>query len=144
MALNNQNVSYRCEGTSALAPEYPALTLIQGGKSTTVAPVRTVKAKQPAFSFKGLAALVLVALIACALCVARQRCISADIYSVLDGVKTTVVTVHDGDTLWGLAQNYSVAGISTKDIVEWIESENGLDSANIWPGQELIVPVSVG
>lgn len=144
MALNNQNVSYRCEGTSALAPEYPALTLIQGGKSTTVAPVRTVKAKQAAFSIKGLAVLVFVALIVCALCVVRERCISDDIYSVLDGVKTTVVTVHDGDTLWGLAQNYSVTGISTKDIVEWIESENGLDSANIQPGQELIVPVSVG
>ncbi len=142
MALNNQNVSYRCDGTSALAPEYPAFTLIQGGKSTTVKPIRAVETKRAAFSIKGLVALVLVALIACALCVVRERCISAGVYGVLDGAETTVVTVHDGDTLWGLAQNYSVSGISTKDVVEWIESENGLDSANIQPGQELIVPSS--
>lgn len=144
MALNNQNVSYRCDGTSALAPEYPALSLIQGGKSTTVAPARAIEVKRVAFSIKGLAALVLVALIACALCVARERFISAGISSVLDGADTTAITVHDGDTLWGLAQDHSVAGISTKDVVKWIEAENSLDNASIQPGQELIVPVSVG
>ena len=144
MALNNQNVSYRCDGTSALAPEYPALTLIQGGKSASIASTQAVEAKRATFSIKGLAALVLVALIACALCVVRERCISAGISSALDGVDTTVITVHDGDTLWALAQDYSVAGIATKDIVKWIETENSLDNANIWPGQELVVPALVG
>ncbi len=142
MALNNQNFSYRCDGTSALAPEYPALTLIQGGKSTSDAPVRTVEANRSAFSLKGLAVMVLVVFMACALCIVRDRCISASAYGALYGAQTTVVTVHDGDSLWSLAQNSSVTGVSTKDIVKWIENENGLDSANIQPGQELIVPSS--
>ena len=143
MALNNQNVSYRCDGTSALAPEYPALTLIQGGKSKVAASSPAVESKRNVFSVKDIAVLVAIALVACALCVARDRFISANIANALENVQTTVVTVHDGDTLWGLAQNYSVSGVSTKDLVEWIESENNLDNANIRAGQALVVPSSV-
>lgn len=143
MALNNQNVSYRCDGTAALAPEYPSLTLIQGGKSKVAASSRAAEAKRNVFSVKDIAVLVMIALMACALCVARDRFISANISSALENAQTTVVTVHDGDTLWGLAQNYSVSGVSTKDLVEWIESENNLDGASIRAGQALVVPASV-
>jgi LysM repeat protein len=43
-----------------------------------------------------------------------------------------VITVREGDTLWGLSQNYKV---TIKSLLEW----NTLDSDVIYPGQELKV-----
>ena len=50
------------------------------------------------------------------------------------------VTVDDRDTLWNIAADHPVDGLSTADTVAVIREVNGLDSAVIHPGQVLTVP----
>ncbi len=144
MAFKNQNASYLCDGTSALAPSYPSLTLIEGGKGREASPVQDEKSVACAsFTIKSFAMLVLVAVMAFALCAFREASISKSVENALEGVSTTTVTVRGGDTLWGLAQDHSVTGVSTKDLVSWLEAQNNLDSAQLQPGQILVVPAGL-
>lgn len=49
------------------------------------------------------------------------------------------VSVRPGDTLWEIAERYSI----NSDIREYIyniKKINGLDSATIYPGQKLYIP----
>lgn len=51
----------------------------------------------------------------------------------------TYVTVSAGDTLWSLAETYA----TDEDARDWIQdlaSLNALESAEIYPGQELALP----
>ncbi len=142
MAIKNQNVSYLCDGTSALAPSYPTFTLIEGGKSQAANTVAPEPFKSYALSYRAVVVVVLLALCAFGFCALRDFQITAGVTGALDSAETTIVTVRDGDTLWGLACEHAVSGVSTKDLVKWIENENNLTSAHIISGQELTVPVS--
>jgi LysM repeat protein len=51
----------------------------------------------------------------------------------------TYVTVSAGDTLWSLAETYA----SEEDARDWIQdlaSLNALETAEIYPGQQLALP----
>ena len=49
------------------------------------------------------------------------------------------VIVRSGDTLWGIAQQYPVENMSTKELVSVIREWNNLESPVLQPGQTLIV-----
>lgn len=51
------------------------------------------------------------------------------------------VTVGDSSTLWTIAQEYPVPGLTTAETVALIKESNVLTSAVINPGQPLRVPV---
>lgn len=51
-----------------------------------------------------------------------------------------VVTVHTGDTLWDIAKNYADGKDDIRYIIYSIKDRNGLKSADIKPGQKLIIP----
>lgn len=53
---------------------------------------------------------------------------------------TQVVTVAPGDSLWSIAQRYSVHGVSTMDNIALISTLNGDMSGVLEPGQRLVVP----
>jgi hypothetical protein len=55
-------------------------------------------------------------------------------------IPATSVVVHDGDSVWSLAEAHPVDGYSTQEVVTWIESHNQLESATIQAGQTLDVP----
>lgn len=54
---------------------------------------------------------------------------------------TTTVTVAPGQTLWSLASAAAAPGEDPRDVLEQIADINGLASADLAVGQELLVPV---
>lgn len=50
------------------------------------------------------------------------------------------VDVEPGDSLWSLAREYPVAGLSTNEVVSRIRELNDLDSSLLRPGEQLMVP----
>jgi LysM repeat protein len=59
--------------------------------------------------------------------------------SATPGSDTYVVSA--GETLWSIAQSITPASRDVRDTVETLKSMNLLDSANIRPGDQLLVPI---
>lgn len=57
-------------------------------------------------------------------------------------VETESYTVKDQDTLWSIAAAHGADGMSTDQMVRWLQEENGLDSSFLQPGQTLTVSAS--
>lgn len=53
---------------------------------------------------------------------------------------STKVIVDNGDTLWGLAIAHAPRGTDVRDYLDKVLQKNGLTSALIYPGQEIILP----
>lgn len=53
-----------------------------------------------------------------------------------------VVTVHSGDTIWSIAEQYNNGKEDTRDIITRIYKANNFQSRHIYPGQTIIVPVN--
>lgn len=52
------------------------------------------------------------------------------------------VTVHNGDTLWKIASNYTAKGEDVREVIYRIEQENNLSGKGyLQPGQKLVVPM---
>ncbi|MNZ89395.1 Cell division suppressor protein YneA [compost metagenome] len=51
-----------------------------------------------------------------------------------------VVTVKAGDTLWNIAKLHSDKSDDVRFIIFMIKERNGLQSADIKPGQKLVIP----
>lgn len=52
------------------------------------------------------------------------------------------ITVSKGDTIWSLAEKYDgIYRLSKQDFIQWVEEKNYLYSSNIFPGDQLIIPV---
>lgn len=52
----------------------------------------------------------------------------------------TMISVREGDSLWSIASECNVPGLTTQEISDAIVSFNHLDSKTLTPGQELTVP----
>jgi hypothetical protein len=48
--------------------------------------------------------------------------------------------VHGGDTLWTLASQHPVKGMSTAEVVDMLAQSNGLAGYSLAPGQVITVP----
>ncbi len=59
--------------------------------------------------------------------------------SAPSGSDTYVVT--QGETLWSIAQSITPASRDVRDTVETVKSMNLLDSADIRPGDQLLIPI---
>ena len=51
------------------------------------------------------------------------------------------VVIKNGDTIWSIASSYSEPSKDIRKLVREICDLNGIDSANIYPGQVIKVPV---
>ena len=52
------------------------------------------------------------------------------------------ITVNDGDTLWQIAEDFSMNHeLTAIEFVNWVERNNGISGERIFPGDELIIPV---
>ena len=60
--------------------------------------------------------------------------------STVGSLEYEPITVQAGDTMWAIAADHGVDGISTNDMVGIIMDRNGLQRASLQPGQRLLVP----
>ncbi|WP_230137287.1 cell division suppressor protein YneA, partial [Peribacillus frigoritolerans] len=51
------------------------------------------------------------------------------------------IEVSEGDTLWGIAEEYEESNLTKKEFIGWIEENNGVSADSIKPGQVIVIPV---
>lgn len=52
------------------------------------------------------------------------------------------VTVTEGDSLWGIAEDFSADhSLAADEFIKWVELNNGIVGGRISPGDEIIIPV---
>lgn len=87
-------------------------------------------------------AAISAAAIAVALCgawYAGDALAAAQVRQAKAAMQTESYTVQVNDTLWSIASEHKADGMSTDQMVRWLEEENGLDSSMLHPGQTLTV-----
>ena len=58
----------------------------------------------------------------------------------IDSLVQQKVVVRNGDSLWDIATEHAVNGLSTDETVEVIRMWNSLPNATLYSGMELVVP----
>jgi LysM repeat protein len=51
------------------------------------------------------------------------------------------IEVSEGDTLWGIAEEYEESNLTKKEFIGWIEENNGVNADSIKPGRVIVIPV---
>jgi hypothetical protein len=53
------------------------------------------------------------------------------------------VTIEEGQSLWEIAETYAIEhNLSENEFVSWVEKENGIIGEMVFPGDELVIPVT--
>ncbi len=53
------------------------------------------------------------------------------------------VTITEGDSLWEISDQFADQhSLSNKEFVTWIKKHNKIEEDQIFPGEEIIIPVS--
>jgi LysM repeat protein len=65
----------------------------------------------------------------------------ASVSRAAQSVEMSQVVVTPGDSLWNIAQEHEVEGLTTQQTVDLILSTNALSSSTLGVGQTLLVPV---
>lgn len=137
------------DGTSALKTTSRGLVLIEGGESAKSASAAQIKhervvAPYQPFSLRQLivfaAAFAVVAAVLMSVYSLRMAAIEDSVDASLNQVQTETVSVKSGDSLWSLAAQHGVTGVSTADVAHHIQKINGLSDTTLKPGEVLKVP----
>lgn len=146
----NQCIS---DGTSALASKPCEFTLLEGGASVAqdIATSAEFLNKRSSASYCPLSrkqlfvvALALVAIV-CFLVSTYNLRVTAIENEVLDKLQyapVEIVTVQPGDSLWKIAEDHNVSGVSTTDMVRYVQKINHISSDRLVSGQLLKIPVA--
>jgi len=60
-----------------------------------------------------------------------------------DQDKYVKITITEGDSLWGISDQFSSQhSLSNKEFVAWIKKHNDIEEDQIYPGEEIVIPVS--
>ena len=145
----------RCisDGTSALASKPCEFTLLEGGASVAqdIATSTEFLNKRSSASYCPLsrkqlfvAALALVAIV-CFLVSTynlRAAAIENEVLDKLQYAPVETITVQPGDSLWKIAEDHNVSGVSTTDMVRYVQKINHISSDRLVSGQLLKIPVA--
>lgn len=133
----------RTEGSLALASSgSPRLVLIQGGaghpsRDGRPLPTASLPLRESlALVLCGLLVILALAVVS-SLVSARAARASAAAISERDEL---LVMVGEGDTVWEIAEDHPVEGVTTQELVTWISARNGLSGEPLDLGQRLVVP----
>ena len=135
-------------------PSTPALSVVSGGVSTVshiqpghfqvaapdvYARDRPAPSSRSRFVLFGVASLVLI--VACASILSTVfQARNASHAAFVDTLTSKNVTVSAGESLWSIAEDNPVDGLAIEEAVEVMRDWNGLTSASLHPGMELVVP----
>ena len=118
----------------------PAFTVIRGGRQAVPAPQR---AKRP--SIAAVLAAIAVFLMFVVFVAVGSSAMGAQDVALQDAIASAdrmEVRVQPGDSLWSLAQEHAVDGLTSEQTSDLIASWNGLDGAMLQPGDTLLVPAA--
>ena len=145
------NATNMVQGNLALKLEMPAeltFTVVQGGRSgfqpltvkparnqqTVVAPAR-VALKVPTIVAVAVA-LTLFFVLATSVFSARHAAYAESV----SNVTYETIRVQPGDSLWSLAEEYPIEGLSTQETSDMIRNVNHLEHGSLAAGAHLKVP----
>ncbi|WP_130812049.1 LysM peptidoglycan-binding domain-containing protein [Olsenella sp. Marseille-P4559] len=145
--MASTNRVYGTEGSSALVPSYPTLTLLEGGTGKPFVVERQHEDRSCRDMARGnvLTAIVCTFLVSVGLVAAllvSNAAVSSRKEAALASLPGEEVVVEAGDSVWGLAFRHPVDGYSTAELVQWITEKNSLESPTLQPGQSVVVPAS--
>lgn len=132
------------EGPSRRPSGRPRLRVIEGGLSRGASSrpcgrgaVRVPRAEG---LLRAVAAGLLALAVVVASCVAASALDEARVREATSGVSLARHVVAGGETLWAIAQDHPVEGLSTSETVAYLRTENDLADAGVSAGQVLLVP----
>ena len=137
------NLAFKLE-TSA---EY-TFTVVQGGRSSfqplTVKPARN----QQAVAAPGRVALKVPTIVAVAVALTLFFVLATSVFSArhaayaesVSNVTYETIRVQPGDSLWSLAEEYPIEGLSTQETSDMIRNVNHLEHGSLAAGAHLKVP----
>lgn len=141
-----QSSTHLVHGNLALAPsvdaDRPCFYVIDGGRrSADSQSSHNLPSRSASSSLLMFATItLLVALASSVLCFSAYRVLSFK--DSVSSIEYSDITVAAGDTLWSIASEHAVSGISTNDLVQLIMEQNDLSSGALQPGQIISVPRS--
>ncbi len=51
------------------------------------------------------------------------------------------VLIHEGDTLWSIANQYEEDSLTKVEFIDWMEEHNEINAERLQPGQTIVIPV---
>lgn len=145
------NATDMVQGNLALKLETSAeytFTVVQGGRSSfqplTVKPARN----QQAVAAPGRVALKVPTIVAVAVALTLFFVLATSVFSArhaayaesVSNVTYETIRVQSGDSLWSLAEEYPIEGLSTQETSDMIRNVNHLEHGSLAAGAHLKVP----
>lgn len=145
------NATNMVQGNLALKLETSAeytFTVVQGGRSSfqplTVKPARN----QQAVAAPGRVALKVPTIVAVAVALTLFVVLATSVFSArhaayaesVSNVTYETIRVQSGDSLWSLAEEYPIEGLSTQETSDMIRNVNHLEHGSLAAGAHLKVP----
>lgn len=145
------NATNMVQGNLALKLETSAeytFTVVQGGRSSfqplTVKPARN----QQAVAAPGRVALKVPTIVAVAVALTLFFVLATSVFSArhaanaesVSNVTYETIRVQSGDSLWSLAEEYPIEGLSTQETSDMIRNVNHLEHGSLAAGAHLKVP----
>lgn len=146
------NATNMVQGNLALKLETSAeytFTVVQGGRSSfqplTVKPA----CNQQAVAAPGRVALKVPTIVAVAVALTLFFVLATSVFSArhaayaesVSNVTYETIRVQSGDSLWSLAEEYPIEGLSTQETSDMIRNVNHLEHGSLAAGAHLKVPV---
>lgn len=143
------NATNMVQGNLALkleTPAEPTFTVVQGGRSgfqpLTVKPARNQQAvvapARVALKVPTIVAVALTLFFVLAMSVFSAR--HAVYAESVSNVTYETIRVQPGDSLWSLAEEYQIEGLSTQETSDMIRNVNHLEHGSLAAGAHLKVP----
>lgn len=145
------NATNMVQGNLALKLETSAeytFTVVQGGRSVfqplTVKPARN----QQAVAAPGRVALKVPTIVAVAVALTLFFVLATSVFSArhaayaesVSNITYETIRVQSGDSLWSLAEEYPIEGLSTQETSDMIRNVNHLEHGSLAAGAHLKVP----
>lgn len=145
------NATNMVQGNLALkleTPAAPAFTVVKGGRSGyQPLPVKSAR-NQHAAAAPTPVALKVSTIVAVAVALTLFFVLATSVFSArhaayaesVSNVTYETIRVQPGDSLWSLAEEYPIEGLSTQEISDMIRNVNHLEHGSLATGAYLKVP----
>lgn len=145
------NATNMVQGNLALkleTPDAPAFTVVKGGRSGyQPLPVKSAR-NQHAVAAPTPVALKVSTIVAVAVALTLFFVLATSVFSArhaayaesVSNVTYETIRVQPGDSLWSLAEEYPIEGLSTQETSDMIRNVNHLEHGSLAAGAYLKVP----